>query len=329
MILYWSLILALSTLLYVLLDGFDLGVGILFGLTRDETRRAHMLAAVSPLWDGNETWLIVAGVVLWGAFPSVYSLLVSAFYVPVVLMLAGLIFRGVAFEFRGRARRTRAIWNVGFVVGSVVAALMQGAMVGALAKGLPVVNGRFAGDVMTWCSSFSVLCGVALCAGYALLGASWVVKKCEADARDAAYRAIAPLLWVVLALLIVLFLHALHEDLAIMHRWLDRPYLFLVPLVALCAIAGTLAGVRRRRDNQPFLMIVLLFICAYAMLAISFLPYMVPFSLTITQAAGPHASLAFMFWGAGLFVYPLMLIYTLYSYNVFKGKVDLTSGHHY
>ena len=328
MILYWSSILALSMLLYVLLDGFDLGVGMLFGLTRDETRRSHMLAAVSPLWDGNETWLIVAGVVLWGAFSPVYSLLVSAFYVPVVLMLAGLIFRGVAFEFRGRAHRTRAIWNVGFVAGSVVAAFMQGAMVGALVKGLPVVNGRFAGDVMTWCSGFSALCGVALCAGYALLAASWVVKKCEADARDAAYRAIVPLLWTVLVLLIVLFLHALHEDLAIMHRWLDRPYLFLVPLVALCAIAGTLTGARRRRDNQPFLMIVVLFICAYAMLAISFWPYMVPFSLTITQAAGPHASLAFMFWGAGLFVYPLMLIYTLYSYNVFKGKVDLTSSHY-
>jgi cytochrome bd ubiquinol oxidase subunit II len=328
MVLYWSLILTLSMLLYVLLDGFDLGVGILFGLTRDETRRRHMLAAVSPLWDGNETWLIVAGVVLWGAFSQAYALMVSAFYVPVILMLAGLIFRGVAFEFRSRARRTRTIWNVGFVVGSVIAAFMQGAMVGALAKGLPVVNGRFTGDVMTWCSSFSALCGVAFCAGYALLGASWVVKKCEADARDAAYRAIAPLLLVVLVLLIVLFVHALHENLAIMHGWLHRPYLFLVPLVALCAIAGTLTGVRRRRDNQPFLMIVLLFICAYAMLAISFWPYMIPFSLTVAQAAGPHASLAFMFWGAGLFVYPLMLIYTIYSYNVFRGKVDLGSGHY-
>jgi cytochrome d ubiquinol oxidase subunit II len=328
MILYWSLILALSMLLYVLLDGFDLGVGMLFGLTRDETRRRHMLAAVSPLWDGNETWLIVAAVVLWGAFSAAYSLLVSAFYVPVILMLAGLIFRGVAFEFRGRARRTRAIWNVGFVVGSVVAAFMQGAMVGALAKGLPVVNGRFTGDVMTWCSSFSALCGVALCAGYALLGATWVVKKCEADARDAAYRAIAPLLLVVLVLLIVLFFHALHENLAIMHRWLDRPYLFLVPLVALCAIAGTLTGVRRRRDNQPFLMIALLFICAYAMLAISFWPYMIPFSLTVAAAASPSSSLTFMFWGEGLFVYPLMLVYTAYSYHVFKGKVDLTSGHY-
>jgi cytochrome bd ubiquinol oxidase subunit II len=328
MILYWSLILALSMLLYVLLDGFDLGVGMLFGLTRDETRRRHMLAAVSPLWDGNETWLIVAGVVLWGAFSAAYSLLVSAFYVPVILMLAGLIFRGVAFEFRGRARRTRAIWNVGFVVGSVVAAFMQGAMVGALAKGLPVVNGRFTGDVMTWCSSFSALCGVALCAGYALLGATWVVKKCEADARDAAYRAIAPLLLVVLVLLIVLFFHALHENLAIMRRWLDRPYLFLVPLVALCAIAGTLTGVRRRRDNQPFLMIALLFICAYAMLAISFWPYMIPFSLTVAAAASPSSSLTFMFWGEGLFVYPLMLVYTAYSYHVFKGKVDLTSGHY-
>jgi cytochrome d ubiquinol oxidase subunit II len=146
--------------------------------------------------------------VLWGAFSPVYSLLVSAFYVPVVLMLAGLIFRGVAFEFRGTAHRTRAIWNVGFVVGSVVAAFMQGAMVGALVKGLPVVNGRFTGDVMTWCSGFSALCGVALCAGYALLAASWIVKKCEADARDVAYRAIVPLLWVVLVLLIVCsFMH--------------------------------------------------------------------------------------------------------------------------
>jgi cytochrome d ubiquinol oxidase subunit II len=328
MILYWSLILAVSMLLYVLLDGFDLGVGMLFGFTRDDTHRRHMLAAVSPLWDGNETWLIVAGVVLWGAFSQAYALLVSAFYVPVTLMLAGLIFRGVAFEFRGRAHRTRAIWNVGFVVGSLVAAFMQGAMVGALAKGLPVANGRFTGDVMTWCSSFSALCGVALCAGYALLGASWVVKKCEADARDAGYRAIVPLLLVVLVLLTVLFFHALHENLAIMHRWLDRPYLFLVPLVALCAIAGTLTGVRRRRDNQPFLMIVLLFICAYAMLAISFWPYMIPFSLTVTEAASPHSSLAFMFWGEGLFVYPLMLIYTVYSYHVFRGKVDLTSGHY-
>jgi cytochrome d ubiquinol oxidase subunit II len=328
MILYWSLILGLSMLLYVLLDGFDLGVGMLFGLTRDETRRRHMLAAVSPLWDGNETWLIVAGVVLWGAFSQAYALLVSAFYMPVVLMLAGLIFRGVAFEFRGRARRTLAIWNVGFVVGSVVAAFMQGAMVGALAKGLPVVDGRFTGDVMTWCSPLSMLCGGALCVGYALLGASWVVKKCEGDTRDAAYRAIPPLLVAVLVLLVVLFFYALHENLAIMRRWVERPYLFLVPLIALCAIAGTLTGVRRRRDNQPFLMIVLLFICAYAMLAISFWPDMVPFSLTVAQAASPHSSLTFMFWGEGLFVYPLMLIYTVYSYHVFRGKVDLTSGHY-
>jgi cytochrome bd ubiquinol oxidase subunit II len=328
MTLYWSLILALSMLLYVVLDGFDLGVGMLFGTTRDDTRRRHMLAAVSPLWDGNETWLIVAGVVLWGAFSPVYSLLVSAFYIPVILMLAGLIFRGVAFEFRGRARRTRAIWNVGFVAGSVIAAFMQGAMVGALAKGLPIVDRRFTGDVMTWFSPFSMLCGAALCVGYALLGASWVVKKCEGDTRDAAYRLIPPLLLVVLALLIVLFFHALYQNLAIMHRWLDRPYLFIVPVVALAAVAGTLTGVRRRRDNQPFLMIVVLFICAFAMLAISFWPYMIPFSLTVFQAAGPHASLAFMFWGEGLFVYPLMLIYTIYSYNVFKGKVDLSSGHY-
>jgi cytochrome d ubiquinol oxidase subunit II len=272
--------------------------------------------------------LIVAGVVLWGAFSQAYSLLLSAFYIPVILMLAGLIFRGVAFEFRGRARRTRVIWDVGFVAGSVVAAFMQGAMVGALAKGLPIIDGRFTGDVLTWCSTFSMLCGAGLCVGYALLGAGWVVKKCEGDTRDAAYRAIPPLLGAVLVLLIVLFVHALLQNIAIMRRWLDRPYLFIVPLIALLAIARTLTGIRRRRDNQPFLMIVVLFTCAYAMLAISFWPYMIPFSLTVAHAAGPHASLAFMFWGEGLFVYPLMLVYTIYSYNVFKGKVDLTSSHY-
>jgi cytochrome d ubiquinol oxidase subunit II len=321
MISYWSVILALSMLIYVLLDGFDLGVGMLFGMTRDTHRQDDMLASVAPLWDGNETWLIVAGVVLWGAFPLAYSLLVSVFYIPVTAMLAGLIFRGVAFEFRARAERSRVIWDVGFVLGSVLAAFMQGVMVGALVQGLPIAGGRFTGDIMTWCSTFSLLCGVALCSGYALLGAAWVAKKCEGETRDAALRIVPVFLAGVVVLLIILFVHALLSDLPVMHRWSARPVLFVVPSVGLCAILGVWRGVVQRRDGWPFAATVVLFICAYAMLAISFWPYMIPFSLTIANVAAPPASLSFMFWGAGLFVYPLMLVYTICSYTVFKGKI--------
>jgi cytochrome bd ubiquinol oxidase subunit II len=328
MISYWSAILALSMLIYVLLDGFDLGVGMLFGTTRDMQCRRDMLSSVAPLWDGNETWLIVAGVVLWGAFPLAYSLLMPAFYIPVTLMLAGLIFRGVAFEFRGRAERSRGIWDAGFVLGSLVASFTQGAMVGALVEGLPVVDGRFIGNDMTWCSTFSLLSGLALCVGYGLLGAGWIVKKCEGATRDSALRVILPLLVAVLVLLCALFVHALLANLPVMHRWIERPTLFVVPLIALCAILSVWKGVRQRRDGLPFTAIVLLFICAYAMLAISFWPYMIPFSLTIAAAAAPHASLAFMFWGAGIVVYPLMLIYTVCSYTVFNGKVGAMSDHY-
>jgi cytochrome d ubiquinol oxidase subunit II len=188
MIMFWATVLAISILLYVLLDGFDLGVGILFGLTRDHERRLVMLSAVSPVWDGNETWLIVSGVVLWGAFPPVYATLLSAFYLPLLLMLAGLILRGVAFEYRHRAEGSRWVWDIAFTGGSFVATFVQGLMVGALVEGLPIVNGRYAGGDFGWLSPFTLLCGLGLCLGYALLGACWLVKKTDGDTRDAAYR---------------------------------------------------------------------------------------------------------------------------------------------
>jgi cytochrome bd ubiquinol oxidase subunit II len=328
MLMFWVCVLAISVLLYVLLDGFDLGVGILFGLTRNEENRRGMMAAVAPIWDGNETWLIVAGVVLWGAFPIVYATLFSAFYLPLLLMLAGLILRGVAFEFRYKAERMRPVWDAGFAGGSLVATFIQGLMVGALVEGLPFANGRYAGGEFGWFSPFAVICGIGLCFGYTLLGACWLVRKCEGELRERAYRLIPYLAIGLLLFLIIVFAYALVVDLRVIGRWLERPYLFVFPAIGIVAAIVLAVSVRTRRDGLPFYMVALMFTAAFGTLAISFWPYMIPFSITVEQAAAPHASLAFMFWGEGLFIFPLMLVYTAISYTVFRGKVGPASGHY-
>jgi len=327
-VMFWVAILAISILLYVLLDGFDLGIGILFGLTRSEERRHAMLSAVAPIWDGNETWLVVAGVVLWGAFPVVYATLFSAFYLPLLLMLAGLILRGVAFEYRYKSERMRWIWDAGFAGGSLVAAFTQGMTVGALVEELPISNGQYTGGEFGWFSPFALLCGAGLCLGYSLLGACWLVRKCEGDVREEAYRVIPYLAIGVLAFLVVVFGYALAQNLRVMHRWLERPYLFVFPAIGFVAAVLASASVRRRQDGVPFYMVAIIFVAAFGTLAISFWPYMIPFSITIEQAASPHSTLAFMFWGAGLFVFPLMLVYTVIMYSVFKGKVRPTARHY-
>ena len=321
MVMFWVTLLAVSILLYVLLDGFDLGVGMLFGVASDEARRHAMMSAVAPVWDGNETWLVVSGVILWGAFPVVYSILMSAFYLPVLLMLAGLILRGVAFEFRYRAERLRWIWSASFAGGSLVAAFTQGLMVGALVQGLPISDGRYVGGEFGWFSPFAVLCGIGLCVGYALLGTCWLVRKCEDEVRDDAYRLIPYLSAALLVFLIVVLVYALADNFRVMTRWLDRPFLFVFPAAGMLAAIMLAASIQRRQDELPFLMVAVIFAAAFGTLAISFWPYMIPFSITVEQAAAPHSSLAFMFWGAGLFVFPLMLLYTAISLTVFRGKV--------
>ena len=328
MVMFWVALLAVSILLYVLLDGFDLGVGILFGLTRGETRRRAMLSAVAPMWDGNETWLVVAGVILWGAFPIVYATLFSAFYLPLLLMLAGLILRGVAFEYRSKTERFRWIWDASFAGGSLVAAFIQGLTVGALVAGLPIANGQYTGGEFGWLRPFPIICGVGLALGYALLGACWLVKKAEGDVRDRAYRLIPYLSVGLLLFLFVVFAYALAENLRVTHRWLERPYLFAFPAIGIIAAIALAYSVRARRDGVPYYMVALMFAAAFGTLAISFWPYMIPFSITIAEAAAPHSSLAFMFWGEGLFVFPLMLLYTAIGYTVFRGKVKPTAGHY-
>ncbi len=325
MVLYWVAILAISILLYVLLDGFDLGIGILSIFARGEEQRDAMLKAVAPVWDGNETWLVVTGVVLWGAFPIVYATLLPAFYLPLLLMLAGLILRGVAFEYRNKTKR-RWIWDWSFAAGSLVATFVQGMTVGALVEGLPMVNGQYSGGDFGWLGPFPALCGAALCFGYALLGAGWLVSKCDAETRDIAYRQIPYLAVGVLLLLVVVFFYALAEDLRIMDRWLERPSLFVFPVIGALAAAALAVSTLRRWDGLPFSMVAIIFAAAFGTLAISFWPYMIPYRITVAEAAAPQSSLAFMFWGAGLFIFPLMLLYTVISYSVFRGKVGRTQG---
>jgi cytochrome d ubiquinol oxidase subunit II len=328
MVMFWVSLLAISILLYVLLDGVDLGVGLLFGLAKGEGQRGAMLSAVAPIWDGNETWLVVSAVILWGAFPVVYATLLSAFYLPLILMLLGLILRGVAFEFRYKTRRLRWIWDVSFAGGSLIATFIQGMTVGALVEGLQFTNGQYSGGPVGWLTPFAVLCGIGLCLGYALLGACWLVRKCEKGVRRTARRQISKLAIGVLAFLVLVFAYALAEHLPILHRWIDRPYLFVFPAIGALAATVLALSILRHNDYWPFHMVALIFASAFGTLALSFWPYMIPFVITVDAAAAPQSSLIFMFWGCGVVVFPLMLLYTAISYRVFRGKVRAMAGHY-
>jgi cytochrome bd ubiquinol oxidase subunit II len=321
MILFWASLLALTMLLYVLLDGFDLGVGILFAFA-DEPNRRRMLGAISPVWDGNETWLVVTGTVLFGAFPAAYAALLSAFYLPLVLMLCALILRGVAFEYRHNAIvGFRWFWDLAFAAGSFVATFVQGMTVGALVEGLPMKDGRYIGGTFGWFSPFAAFCGFGLVLGYSLLGASWLARKCEGRIRDRAYQLLPVLTIGVIAFVATAFVLALSMHLALMSRWLERPYLLIFPLIGAASLIGLLRSVQRRNDLGPFRYSSLIFIAAFGTLAVSFWPFMIPFALTVQQAAAPPESLNFIFWGAGVFVMPLTIIYTIVVYRLFGGKV--------
>src|ERR1700682_2949186 len=327
MVMFWVLLLTISILLYVLLDGVDLGVGMLFGLTNSEIRRGAMLSAVAPIWDGNETWLVVTAVTLWGAFPVVYATLLSAFYLPLIVMLLGLILRGVAFEFRYKTKRMRWIWDLSFAGGSLIATFIQGLTVGALVEGLQVTNGQYSGGDFGWLTPFAALCGIGLCLVYALLGACWLVKKCDAEVRDGAHRQIRILAVSVLAFLVFVFVYALAEHLPILHRWIDLPYLFVFPAISAVAAIVLALSILRHNEHWPFYTVAVIFVSAFGSLALSFWPYIIPFVITVDEAVAPQSSLVFMFWGCGLIVFPLMLLYTLISYSVFRGKVGTTAGH--
>ncbi len=326
----WAGLIAFAVLAYVVLDGFDLGIGILFPFFPEHHDRNVMTNSVAPVWDGNETWLVLGGGGLMAVFPLAYATVLPALYVPIILMLLGLIFRGVAFEFRFRTQRWRVVWDWGFALGSIVAAFMQGIALGALVQGIEIADRQYAGGWWDWLTPFSVLTGAAVVIGYALLGATWLNLKTSGALQARARRlamiaAIATLVLIGIVSLWTPFLEPIYFQ-----RWFQWPTAFFsafVPLLlAVCAF-GLWHGLTTDRHLQPFLSALGLFVISFVGLGISFYPYIVPGALTIKEAAAPDDSLGFLLVGAAVLI-PIILIYTGYAYWVFRGKIDPEEGYH-
>ena len=324
----WAGLIAFGVLAYVILDGFDLGVGILFPLVEGRKNRDAMMNSVAPVWDGNETWLVLGGGGLFAVFPLAYSIIMSALYAPIIAMLLALVFRGVAFEFRFKTERGRYLWDWAFAGGSTVAAFAQGVALGALVQGIPEANRAYAGGWWDWLTPFSVVTGVALVVGYALLGATWLIYKTEGDLQARAYRFAPPAATATFALIVVVSIWTPFLEPAYMARWFGWPQiLYTAPVPLMLAGAGYLLfrSLRERQERTPFLASLALFVISYIGLGVSFYPYIVPTSVTIWDAAGPDNSLEFLLVGA-LVLVPIILAYTAYSYWVFRGKVNAHAG---
>lgn len=329
--LIWAVIIIFGIMMYVVMDGFDLGIGILFPFMKDKTDRDVMMNTVAPVWDGNETWLVLGGAALFGAFPLAYSVVLSALYLPLILMLMGLIFRGVAFEFRFKATdEKRHLWDKAFIGGSLAATFFQGVALGAFIEGIPVVNRQFAGGDMDWLSPFTLFCGVALIAAYALLGCTWLIMKTEGALQKAMHDLARPLAIAVLVVMgiVSLWTPLAHPDIA--HRWFTLPNLFWflpVPILVLVTMYGLFKAVARNAHYTPFLLTLLLIFLGYSGLGISLWPNIIPPSVSIWDASSPPQSQGFMLVGT-LFIIPFILGYTFWSYYVFRGKVTHEDGYH-
>lgn len=326
----WAGLIAFAVLAYVVLDGFDLGVGILFPFARDNHHRDMMMNSVAPVWDGNETWLVLGGGGLMAVFPLAYATVLPALYAPVIAMLLGLVLRGVAFEFRWRTRRGQFLWDWAFSGGSLIATFAQGMALGALVQGIPVINSTYSGGWWDWFTPFTLLTGAALVIGYALLGATWLVMKTEGELQEksreqARIAAVGTLVLIGAVSLWTPFLNPIYFS-----RWFAWPAMIfsaVVPLLVLACAYGLYTGLRDESDYRPFLSSLALFILCFIGLGISFYPYIVPPSLSIWDAAAPDKSLGFLLVGT-LALMPLILAYTAYSYWVFRGKVDPHEGYH-
>ena len=329
--LIWAIIIIFGIMMYVVMDGFDLGIGILFPFIKGEQDRDVMMNTVAPVWDGNETWLVLGGAALFGAFPLAYAVVLSALYLPLILMLVGLIFRGVAFEFRFKAKADkRHIWDKAFIGGSIAATFFQGVALGAFIDGFPVVNRQYAGGGLDWLSPFTVFCGIALIVAYALLGCTWLIMKTEGHLQERMHKLGRPLALAVLVLMgiVSLWTPLAHTDIAA--RWFTLPNLFWflpVPILVLVTMYGLLKAIARKAHYTPFLLTLVLIFLGYSGLGISLWPNIIPPSISIWDAAAPPQSQGFMLVGT-LFIIPFILGYTFWSYYVFRGKVTHEDGYH-
>lgn len=318
----WYWILGLLLVLYVVLDGFDLGVGILSLFVGSEQRRSVMMASLGSVWDANETWLVVFGGALFGAFPAAYGIVLHGLYIPIMVMLLALIFRGVAFEFREHSRDKRH-WNIAFGGGSLLAAIAQGYALGAVIGGIPVNGNQFAGGIWHWLSLYSTLVAVGVVFGYALLGATYLILKTD-DRVQGRYRKVARgAAWLTAVAGVAVSLWTPMRFDYVAERWFSWPnmiWLAPLPILAAGAFYMLLRALRRGYEHSPFIWAVCIFLASFAGLAVSFYPYLVPPALTAADVASSPTTLAFMLTGIGMLI-PIMLIYNAYQYLVFRGKV--------
>jgi cytochrome bd ubiquinol oxidase subunit II len=326
----WTIILGLGVFLYVLLDGFDLGVGILYGFAPDRESRNLIMNSIAPIWDGNETWLVLGGVGLLAAFPLAFAIILPAVYFPILAMLLALVFRGVAFEFRYRDAEHRTFWDHAFCYGSAIATFAQGIILGAFIQGFETAGRRFVGSSYDCFTPFSIFTGLALLFGYSLLGAGWLVMKTQGELQERARRLGRRCLYGVFFAIVVVSLWTPVMEPDIAHRWFSWPNIaFLAPvpiITALVAFAGW-RSFNSRSEVAPFAAAIGLFVMSYLGIAISLWPMIVPHKFTLWQAASPASTQAFLLVGT-LFLLPVILMYTGWSYWVFRGKVRADIGYH-
>jgi len=326
----WAGLIAFAVLAYVLLDGFDLGIGILFPFLKDRDERHLAMNTIAPVWDGNETWLVLGGGGLFAVFPLAYAIVMPALYPLIIAMLLGLIFRGVAFEFVHRTKRLQGFWEFGFWGGSLIATISQGMALGALVQGIAVDGRAYGGGNWDWATPFSVLTAVALVVGYALLGATWLILKTESETMKRARSFAWPLGIGLLALIGAVSLATPFLRPEYLERWFGWPsglWSAIVPLLMVFAIWHLWKGLRDHDHLRPFLATVAIFVFSFVGLGVSFYPNIVPPSVTINEAAAPDSSLLFLLVGAAVLI-PMILAYTAYSYWVFRGKVRPGDGYH-
>lgn len=327
----WIVIIAVGVLIYVVLDGFDLGIGLLFPFVQGQHERDVMMNTVAPVWDGNETWMVLGGAGLFAAFPLVYSTVLSALYLPIILMVVALIFRGVAFEFRFKANKTKHFWDKAFIGGSVLASFFQGVILGAYINGIKTTNGVYTGGGLDWLTPFSVFTGIGVIVLYATLGCGWLIFKTDTHIQDRMYELMPKL---IIALFVIfacvsIYTPLVHPEIA--QKWFSQPqltYFSPVPILVLVCTFLALRACKQRKELGPFIYTLALVILAYTGFLISLWPYIIPPSVTIWEAAAPQSSQLFALIGALLLI-PIILIYTALSYWVFRGKVRMgDEGYH-